>query len=334
MLELTADNALDYLRQYGRLGPGPARAEVLVGGVSNLVLRIETPVQAFILKQSRPRLRTRDLWLSDPARIWREQEAMEALHPILPEVVPQVLFADRPNYLFAMSAVPAEHRVWKQVLLSGQVDRDVGRLAGEVLGRMHQATAEDRALVGPFRDATVFVQLRVDPFYRRVQERRPEVAKALAPLIEQLLTRQEALCHGDYTPKNILLYGGRFALVDYETAYLGDPTMDLGLFLAHLVLKTFHRPDCRADFYGLIRTFWKSYAGQIRFRDPAELEARGIGHLGACLLARLDGTSPVDYLPDESVREAVRRLARSLLWDRPSSLEDVLALCEEGMRRQ
>jgi 5-methylthioribose kinase len=334
MRELTADTVLDYLRQTGRLGPGPARAELLTGGVSNVVLRIDTPERSFVVKQSRPQLRTRDLWLSDPDRIWREQEVMETLHPILPAVVPEVLFTDRPNYLFAMSAAPAEHRVWKQVLLAGETDPELGRQVGAVLGRMHQATAEDRALVESFRDPTAFVQLRVDPFYRRIQERRPEVAEAVGTLIEQMLSLKEALCHGDYTPKNILLHNGGFTLVDYETAYLGDPTMDLGLFLAHLFLKTFHRPARWEDFFGLIRAFWQGYVGCVRFRSPAELEARGIGHLGACLLARIDGTSPVDYLPDEPVREAVRRLGRRLLWDRPPSLEDVINLCAKEMPRQ
>src|SRR6266542_2509958 len=108
---------------------------------------------------------------------------------------------------------------------------------------MHESTARQRHLVEPFRDHTVFVQLRVDPFYRRVQERCPDVAEPVASLIEQLLTMQEALCHGDYSPKNILAHGGGFTLVDYEiyspknilahgggftlvdyeTAHLGDP---------------------------------------------------------------------------------------------------------------
>src|SRR5919201_808783 len=104
MLELTADNALEYLRERGRVGPGPARVEPLGWGVSNVVLRVVTPGRTFVLKQSRPRLRTRDAWFSDLDRVYREQEVMEALYPLLPSpTVPAVLFADRENYVFAMS---------------------------------------------------------------------------------------------------------------------------------------------------------------------------------------------------------------------------------------
>jgi 5-methylthioribose kinase len=327
MLELTADNVLDYLRSIGRLPPGPASAVALGWGVSNAVLRIETANGRFILKQSRPQLRTRDLWLSDIERVYREQEVMEVLGPLLPEgVVPHVLFADRPNYVFAMTHAPLEARVWKEMLLSGEVDLALGELTGTVLGRMHQATSEQLHLIEPFADRNVFVQLRVDPFYRRVQERCPDVAAAVAPLIEKLLTRREALCHGDYSPKNILAHAGGFTLVDYETAHLGDPTMDLGFFLSHLMLKAIKRQTQREQFFELTREFWRGYEREVKFRPFAELQSRGIGHFGLCVLARVDGTSPVDYLTDEADREVARRLGRRVLLEHPATWQDVLAV--------
>ncbi len=329
MLELTSTNILDYLRRRGWIGSEPAEVEALGGGVSNAVLRIATPDRSFVVKQSRPQLRTRDAWFSDLDRVYREQEVMQALHPLLPQVVPEVLFADRDNYAFAMSAAPPESRGWKQMLLDGEVDPALGERIGAVLGRMHQATAEAPALMEPFRDHTVYVQLRVDPFYRRVQERRPQVAAAVQPIIERMLSVKEALCHGDYTPKNFLIHGRGFTLVDYETAHFGDPTMDLGLFLAHIVLKAFRRPEL--PYLDLTRAFWRGYAGQVRFRPAAELEARGIGHFAVCSLARIDGTSPVDYLPEEPKREAVRRLGRRILGERPATWEDVLDLCAREM---
>ncbi|HJT79111.1 MAG TPA: phosphotransferase, partial [Gemmataceae bacterium] len=249
-------------------------------------------------------------------RVYREQEIMQALHPLLPPpTVPEILFADRPNYVFAMSHAPEGSRVWKEMLLAGEVDPAIGERAGMILGRMHEATARDPRLVEPFRDHAVFVQLRVDPYYRRIQERVrvPGVHTCVERLIEEMLTRKEALCHGDYSPKNILVHDRGFTLVDYETAYFGDPTMDLGFFLSHLLLKAVKRHREAEQFFELSRAFWRGYAAEVRFRPLAELQARGIAHLGACLLARIDGTSPVEYLPEEPKREAVRRLGRSLL---------------------
>src|SRR6266536_456263 len=329
MLELGPDNALTYLRSIGQLGREPARVEPLGWGVSNVVLRVDTSDRRFVLKQSRPQLRTRDAWFSDLSRVYREQEVMQVLYPLLPPgVVPEVLFSDRPNYVFAMSHAPLEARVWKETLLAGEVDFVLAESVGRVLDRMHESTARQRHLVEPFRDHTVFVQLRVDPFYRRVQERCPDVAEPVASLIEQLLTVQEALCHGDHSPKNILAHGDGITLVDYETAHLGDPPMDLGFFLSHLMLKAIKRHAERERYFDLTRTFWRGYGSEVLFRSLPELMRRGIGHFGLCVLARIDGTSPVDYLTEEPLRDAARWLGRRVLRERPSDWEQVLALAD------
>lgn len=330
MIELTVDNAADYLRQRGWIGDGPACIELLGGGVSNVVLRVETPDRLFILKQSRPQLRTRDAWFSDLERVYREQEVMQVLAPILPPyTVPEVLFVDRANYVFAMAHAPSEAKVWKQQLLAGDIDFALGEHVGRILGRIHESTARSPHLVEPFADRNVFVQLRVDPFYRRIQERCPEVADAVQPLIDRLMTARDALCHGDYSPKNILTHEHGFTLVDYETGHFGDPTMDLGFCLSHLMLKAVKRSHDRQRHFELTRRFWQGYTAETTFLSQAELQRRSIEHCGVCLLARIDGTSPVEYLPEEDKREKARQLGRHLLLEHPRCWDDVLATAEE-----
>jgi 5-methylthioribose kinase len=329
MLELTADNTVAYLREHGLVGSEPCHVELMGWGVSNVVLRVQAGERLFVLKQSRPQLRTRDAWFSDLERVYREQEVMEYLQPRLPpHVVPRVLFSDRPNYVFAMTHAPQESRVWKETLLAGAVDLDLGERVGEILGRIHQTTADDPALADRFGDRIVFVQLRINPFYRRIQERRPEVAGAVAGVIDRMLATSSALCHGDYSPKNILTHSQGFTLVDYETAHWGDPTMDLGFFLSHLLLKTVKRDAERLRFLDLTRVFWRGYGREVHFRPLMELTAEGIEHCGVCLLARIDGTSPVDYLSEEPKRELVRNLGRRILLDRLKTWDEVTGLLE------
>jgi 5-methylthioribose kinase len=206
-------------------------------------------------------------------------------------------------------------------LLAGAVDVRTGDTAGRILGMIHAQTAErrDQLLARGMDERRVFVQLRVDPFYRRVQERRPEVADAVSPLIDDLMEARTALCHGDFSPKNLLVHATGLTLVDYETAHLGEPAMDLGFFFSHLVLKAFHRPEQRRSFLDLIRAAWQGYAAAAS-RQPLAVSPppRAFAHLGVCLLARIDGTSPVDYLAEGSRREAVRNLGRWLLRERPA----------------
>ncbi len=329
MQELTAENAGDYLRQRGMIATTPTRVELLGWGVSNVVLRIEAGEQLFVLKQSRPQLRTRDAWFSDLDRVYREQEVMEYLEPKLPAgTVPRVLFSDRDNFVFAMAHAPLESRVWKESLLAGDVDLALGERTGAILGRMHTVTGQDRSLVQRWGDRRVFVQLRVDPFYRCIQQRRPEVADAVEPLIEQMRTAQVALCHGDYSPKNILAHPAGFTLVDYETAHLGDPSMDLGFFLSHLLLKSVKCSVERQRYFELTRAFWRGYHNEATLPQLAERIEEGIAHCGVCLLARIDGVSPVDYLPEEPKRETVRALGRRILLEHMRKWDDVLALLD------
>lgn len=326
MRELTAANAQAYLTEKGFINPGPARIDLLSGGVSNTVLRVETPEHIFILKQSCPQLRTRDAWFSDLDRVFRELEVMQVLEPLLPPMtVPRVLFSDRENYVFAMSHAPADARVWKHVLLNGETDNAIAEHVGEILGIMHDATGRDPRLVEAFRNAAVFGQLRVDPFYRRVQERRPEVAHLVAPIIERMLSEPVALCHGDYTPKNMLVHAQGCTLVDYETAYFGDPTMDIGLFLCHLLLKAIKFSGRQDEYLGLTNAFWRGYKRKATCRSFPELQRHGIEHVGVCLLARVDGTSPVEYL-DEGQRATVRKLGCRILRESPATWDDVLQL--------
>ena len=315
MIELTAENALAYLRERGWISADAATVEPLSGGVSNQVLRVSAPGRLFVLKQSRPQLRTRDAWFSDLERIWRECDVMKALGPLLPGTVPEVLFVDRENYAYAMSHAPLHASTWKTDLLAGKIDIAIGERAGRVLALIHEVSAHNADFAVNFSDHTVYRQLRIDPFYERIRERRPEVADAVSDIIQQMVTRKEALCHGDYTPKNFLVHESRFTLVDYETAHFGDPTMDLGLFTAHIMLKAIRLPTLRDDYHRLAEAFWLAYCQHVSFRPTDELERRGVQHLSVLLLARVDGTSPVDYLTNDEQRSNVRRLARMILRD-------------------
>jgi 5-methylthioribose kinase len=108
--------------------------------------------------------------------------------------------------------------------------------------------------------------------------------------------------------------------------------MDLGFFLSHLLLKAARRPAQRDDYFGLTRTFWDGYRSEAKFAPTTEWEKRGIAHCGLCLLARIDGTSPVEYLPEEAKREAVRRLGRAFLLERPATWGEALTLAESEVK--
>src|SRR5271165_4258596 len=125
MHEVTSETAAEYLRAMGHVPAGAAIAVRALGwGVSNVVLRVDVEGQPpMVLKQARERLRTQALWVSRLDRIWTEHAALQCLAPLLPKgTVPEVLFADRENYLFAMTCAPDDAVVWKEQLLGGTAE--------------------------------------------------------------------------------------------------------------------------------------------------------------------------------------------------------------------
>src|SRR5271165_2586652 len=141
MHELTSLNAADYLRDSGR-EPGGAEIAVreLSGGVSNIVLRVDVAGRPpFVIKQCRERLRVAMEWLAPLDRIWTESATLGVLQEILPEgTVPRVLFADRPNYLFAMTCAADDAVTWKSQLMDGSVHPAIADRLGMLLGTIHE----------------------------------------------------------------------------------------------------------------------------------------------------------------------------------------------------
>ena len=128
----------------------------------------------------------------------------------------------------------------------------------------------------------------------------------------------------------------RIALVDFETGHFGDPAFDLGFFLSHLLLKTIRNVAIVDQFIEMVRRFWNAYRetltrpsqdGAALLPVPLQLapfEQRIVPHLAACMRARVDGKSTVDYLTREA-QALVREVTRDWLLSPPDRVETALA---------
>ena len=317
MFELTAENACDYL---GR----KARVTELGGGVSNTVLLVETGTERMVLKQSLAKLRVEQDWFSDRTRIYREADAMRKLEPLLPyEAIPEVRFEDRDNCIFGMTAAPDGAETWKAYLMRGIRTDEVGVFAAEILGDMIRGTMHNQAFEHEFGDQTVFNQLRIDPYYRSTAARHPDLAAHFEALIHESFARRCALVHGDFSPKNLLVTTEGVVLIDFEVVHYGDPSFDAAFLLNHLFLKSFYRPESLAHYEGAATRFWKPL--RHRFRGCRWFEPATIQHLGALMLARIDGKSPVEYIRTEELKERVRTFARNLIVNPPATVSEAWA---------
>lgn len=308
----SADELIDYLRRTSRIGCAEVlQVSVLRGGVSNrTVLVSRESGEEWVLKQALDRLRVREEWLSDPARIHREAEGLRWLPRLTPPgSVTPLIFEDREFHLLAMEAVPQPHENWKLVLLEGRIDLDHVRQFAQLLGHIHLCSSHQHGVLRPlFCDRSFFDSLRLDPYYRFTAEREPAAAAFLSDLIRDTQQISVALVHGDYSPKNILIHQNRLILVDHEVIHFGDPAFDIGFSLTHLLSKSHHCSQHRRRFHQAARTYWTTYLDTIQEVSwVADLEERAVRHTLGCLLARVAGKSQLEYLSQNE-----RRLQRSL----------------------
>ncbi|MBA2482114.1 MAG: phosphotransferase [Planctomycetes bacterium] len=333
--ELTA-----YLRAHRHvLADETPRMRVLAGGVSNRTVLVERTVSAaspasWVMKQALEKLRVAADWRSSPERIHREAAGMRALYEVAPSgSIPQLLFEDHEHHLLAMTAIAQPHENWKDLLLAGRIDDDLvdqfGRLLGEIHQRSHQRASE---LAPAFADRSFFDSLRIDPYYRTSAAACPEAAGFLALLIQESDGIRTALVHGDYSPKNILVREGRLVLLDHEVIHWGDPAFDLGFALAHLLSKAHHLRKDRARFAAAAVRFWMSYVRAAAAGADLQLQPRAVRHGLGCLLARVAGRSPLEYL-DAVARARQRAAIVTLMASPPRTISELTTAFLAGISR-
>ncbi len=323
---------IDYLRAAGHLKADETPAvHILSGGVSNrtvLVQRTDGP--DMVIKQSLAKLRVKADWYSDPSRIYREAEGMRLLAQLVPDgATPALLFEDRANHLLAMEAIPAPHTNWKQDLLSGHIDTRVVEQFGVCLAAIHAFNPEGYPPGGMLQGLAFFESLRLEPYYLYTASHVPAAADFLHALVAETRSQKLALVHGDYSPKNVLVHNGRMVLLDHEVIHLGDPAFDVGFSMTHLLSKAHHMPAYRNTLLQAATQYWAAYRkGASGYSWFAESEIRAVRHTLACMLARVAGKSPLEYL-DASTQQKQQQMVCTLMQAPPASMPALLETIAE-----
>ena len=318
------DALLAYLRTAGHMTARESpRFTTLPGGVSSRTVLVHRPNGLdWVIKQSLAKLRVDVDWHSDPVRIHREASGIRWLRRLAPpQCVPMLVFEDHETHLLAMEAVPQPHSNWKELLLNGDIDLEHVRQFGDLLGVIHRHASERASqLASVFDDRSIFESLRVEPYYVYTASQVPASASFMAQLVESVRARRMTLVHGDYSPKNILVHNGRLILLDHEVIHFGDPAFDLGFSLAHFLSKAHHLRSHRARFAEAARVYWDAYCRALGAPEWATtLEAHASRNTLGCLLARVAGRSPLEYL-SRAERDRQRDIVLGLMHDTPRSI--------------
>ncbi len=316
---------IEFLNRSGLIGPDQStQFEPLTGGVSSDIWIAHSGGRSFCVKKALPQLRVAAEWLAPITRNANEVSWLNAACGFIPGVAPRVLAEDAQLGVFAMEYLaPSSYEPWKARLSRGEADPAIGTLVGERLAALHSAFAHSKTAAREFANDQTFYALRLEPYLVATARAHPDLAAALEKILNVTARTKLSVVHGDVSPKNILIGPAGPVFIDAECAWFGDPAFDLAFCLNHLLLKTLWVPSVKSDLLQTFTAMERAYLDGVDWERPQSLEGRTAHLLPALLLARIDGKSPVEYLTDETSKDTVRRIARTLLMHPPDRLEDV-----------
>lgn len=283
----------------------------LTGGVSSLIVRVDTRRGPLCVKQALPELKVATHWSAPLERNHAELAWIAHVSNDLPEAVPTILGSDPSSFCFAMNWLPPEsYPVWKLQLRDGVADSIFSAEVGRRLAAIHFATADNDVLAQSFANDENFFQLRLDPYFGATAKVHADCAASLHELISITANNKRALVHGDISPKNLLVGPTGPLFLDAECAWYGEPAFDAAFCLCHLLAKCLWRPTSSDAFLACFDAFAESYLKEVRWENAEHIESRITRLLAAIMLARVDGKSPLEYL-NEHDSERLRNFAKA-----------------------
>jgi len=309
---LNEDTVVAYLQARGVISDTEkATVEILTGGVSNVVLAVQTPSKDLVLKQALAELKVATKWEADQRRAIVEAHAIETFHALSPEQVPALVDYDPEVFTLVLERVPHSATVWKSDLLEGIIYPEIGAKLGHTLATWHNFGRSSEVARKKFSEDLLFEQLRITPFYGTVAGKNPKLSPKILSLVDELMSEKTTLVHGDFSPKNIMIGQERDVyILDYEVTHTGNPVFDLAFLTAHLLCKYFREedPDKRDRLRQTAHDFLKAYDAQSEIAHAPSLA----WHTALIALARVEGTSLVNYL-GESAQHLLANHCKSAL---------------------
>jgi 5-methylthioribose kinase len=279
---------------------------------------------AFCVKRALPQLRVAADWRAPIERNTKEAAWIKAVARFMPQAVPRLLAEDAGGGMFAMEYLPPQSfEGWKAQLQRGHVMLSTAAEVGRRVVRIHGRFAKSAVAEAEFATDTTFHAIRLEPYLLATSRAHPDRAAALERLAEVTARTKRTLVHGDVSPKNILVGAQGPAFIDAECAWFGDPAFDLAFCLNHLLLKCLWVPAAASSLLTAFDALATTYLGAVDWEPVDQIERRTAELLPGLFLARIDGKSPVEYLTAERDKDAVRRVARSLLADPPRQLAEI-----------
>ena len=298
----------------------------LEGGVSSDVFKVKTKKKIYCLKRSLPKLRVEKEWFVDTKRIKYEYLWLKHCKKIIPNSIPNVYkFNNKKNYLILEYLNENKYKNLKTEFLRKKINLKIITKISKDLFKIHKNSTGKNIKERFFNNSKNFYDLRLDAYFREVARVYPELNKKITKIIDNYKINSSTLIHGDFSPKNMLVYNKTIKYIDAETCNYGDPAFDLVFFANHLLIKSIHMPEKKNHFINSYKIFFDTYLNSLELSKRSIFLKRCIEMAPMMLLARIDGKSPVEYIAKKQ-KNKIRLLAFELIENSPKSLDELIKI--------
>lgn len=318
------DGIESYLRDLGVLGPSESvrSAEAAGAGNMNCTLRVTSGRNSWILKQARPWVAKYPQFAAPWDRALRELEfyRLVAGVPTVARRMPRLLVADAAARLLVMEDVGAGSDLGVVYCGGSLTEAMVTELAA-YLGALH-AALRGQVPPGGFANREMRALNHTHMFHLPLE---PDngldleglltgLGAAAQPLLadtayvaavrrlgeDVYLADGDCLLHGDFFPGSVLATPAGPKVIDPEFAFFGRPEVDVGVFLAHLLLG--RQPST------LLHQFFDQYSCPAGFEVGVALQLAGVE-----VMRRLIGYAQLPLGYGLAARRSLLGLSRRLV---------------------
>ncbi len=328
-MDLTASTIAPYLVQRGLIAEDEeVQITPLSGGNLNYTYRVKTSSTSLILKQAREKIKF-DIDLPVTKERTRfETNALKVWRSILPDHVPKVHYFDSRNHVLVMEEIPPAFTLLTYELLSGNVNLSLACAIARFAAATHSATYNNKALHRMFSSMELFDIFKMKFFHEEFLHSTSNMSacRNIREAIVKCHRNRIALIQGDYQPKNILVNGNAFYVVDYELATYGDPAHDLGNMLAHYLLAAIINYPIREKYFTAMEAMLSEYRKSFKWKDilPA-LERNALLHFAPVMYGRISGSIKVNFI-DARTKAVAERIITLLGKNPAKTLPDAFDL--------
>lgn len=274
--------------------------KILYGGYINEIKQAFADNKLYAIKQgTRIRGKLYDVE-APPTRIYNEYEAImafrEALHN--PDYIVNPVLFDPESHTIVFESSPMQANLLSEKLLHETVSEIKIKEITKGLSNMHNATLDNKELKERFSNSDCFLKFKIELQALNITKD-SKIKNEIKQLVEYSLGIKRVLLHGDPAPKNIFVWNKRFMFIDFEESAFCDPSIDIGYFIAHLILY---------DQEKLAEIAYKTYLSSCKYKD-ATLKERISKYIGIFILSRIDGLAKADFII-EGRKDYFRQLSK------------------------